>query len=82
VKLYLGCTKDHLPPRDSERPGVVVSIAAGYCPVCPEVPLAPSASDRERAVESWARCSCCGSSWRLEDEGFACRPVGLIEEFE
>jgi hypothetical protein len=29
VRLYLGCSKDHLPPRDADAAGIVVSIAAG-----------------------------------------------------
>jgi hypothetical protein len=81
VRLYLGCSKDHLPPRDADAAGLVVSIAAGYCPVCPEERLqgAPGTGGDET---SWTRCGCCDSSWRLDDEGFACRPGRLVEEYE
>ena len=29
----------------------------------------------------WARCSCCGSQWRLEDDGFSLRPGRILEEW-
>jgi hypothetical protein len=82
VRLYFGCSKDHRPPRDAEATGVVVSIAAGFCPVCPEEPLRPASDAETAGNDAWAHCGCCDSSWRLEDQGFACRPGRLVEEFE
>jgi hypothetical protein len=82
VRLYFGCSRDHRPPRDAEETGVVVSIAAGYCPVCPEERLGPVPSAETEGDAAWARCGCCDSAWRLEDQGFACRPGRLVEEFE
>ena len=81
MRLYLGCSKDHAPPRDAGATGVVVSIAAGYCPVCPEERLRP-ASGASGGEAVWARCGCCDSLWRLDGEGFACRPGRLVEEYE
>jgi hypothetical protein len=80
VRLYFGCSKDHRPPRDAEATGGVVTIAAGYCPVCPEERLRPASETA--GGDAWARCGCCDSYWRLEDQGFACRPGRLVEEFE
>jgi hypothetical protein len=56
VRLYFGCSRDHRPPRDAEATGVVVSIAAGYCPVCPEERLRPASETAGEDV--WARCGC------------------------
>jgi hypothetical protein len=76
MRVFLGCERDHVPPLDVDSVSVRVAIADGRCPVCPEEPLA--AGERQ-----WQTCACCGSGWRLEDEeGFACRPGRLIEEWE
>ena len=78
MRLYLGCEADHVPPRDAAAPSVRASIAAHVCPVCPTEPLRPF----KQGTADWAECSCCGSAWRLEDEGFACRPGRIVEEWE
>lgn len=76
MRVFLGCERDHMPPLDVDSASVRVAIADGSCPVCPGEPLAV-------AERQWKTCSCCGSGWRLEDdEGFACRPGRLIEEWE
>ncbi|MGZ4691793.1 MAG: hypothetical protein ACXWAY_19395 [Acidimicrobiia bacterium] len=79
MRVYLGCEKDHLPPRDADAPGVVSSVAAGVCPVCPGESLDVRADDSR---DAWAWCGCCRSAWRLEGEGFACLPGQLVEEWE
>jgi hypothetical protein len=77
MRVYLGCERDHMPPRDATSASVRRAIAGGCCPVCPEEALAVAGPD------SWQTCPCCGSGWRLEaEEGFACRPGRLVEEWE
>jgi hypothetical protein len=76
MRVLLGCERDHVPPLDAESASVRRAIAGGYCPVCPEEPL-------DGGERQWQTCACCGSGWRLEDdEGFACRPGRLVEEWE
>jgi formate dehydrogenase maturation protein FdhE len=52
-------------------------LERGKCPVCIGQPLEGVA----HGGLEWARCPCCQAQWRLEDEGFAVRSGGLIEEW-
>jgi hypothetical protein len=80
VRVYLGCERDHVPPLDASSAGVRATIARGGCPVCPEERLEVPGGDE---AAGWGTCGCCGSGWKLEaEEGFACRPGRLVEEWE
>ena len=78
MRLYLGCETDHVPPRDVDSPGLRASITAHICPVGPGEVLRPL----ENGIADWTECACCGSAWTLEDQGFACRPGRIVEEWE
>ena len=78
MKLYLGCQSDHVPPLDVDAPNVRACIAANVCPVCPAETLQLIDAD----AGGWMQCACCDSAWKLEYEGFACRPGRIIEEWE
>jgi formate dehydrogenase maturation protein FdhE len=54
-----------------------VSLERGVCPVCPGKQL----EGTPFGGLEWARCPCCASQWRLEDEGFALRPGRIVEEW-
>jgi hypothetical protein len=76
MRLYLGCASDHEPPHDAAEHGLVEAIRRGLCPICPGELL------RAAGEDGWRRCDCCACSWRVEDEGFACLPGRLVEEWE
>ena len=79
MRVYLSCENDHAPPQDTAAPGIVTSVTAGMCPVCPGERLRGRAA---AADATWALCPCCGAAWRLEDDGFAVLPGRLVEEWE
>jgi hypothetical protein len=75
--MSFACEVDHEPERPMVGHTVRVGLERGMCPVCPRQALEGAAVG---GLE-WARCPCCGSQWRLEDEGFALRPGRIVEEW-
>ena len=77
MKLSFACEIDHEPLHDVLRHKTRRSLLEGTCPVCPDQQLEGQAYG---GLE-WARCPCCGSQWRLEDDSFALRPGRIFEEW-
>ena len=77
LRMFLACEVTHEPERPVVGHTVRVALERGVCPVCPGQVLEGNAA---RGLE-WARCPCCGSHWRLEDDGFALRPGRIVEEW-
>jgi formate dehydrogenase maturation protein FdhE len=77
MRMSLACDVGHEPMRPLVGHSVRVALEHGRCPVCTDRWLdgIPSGG------LGWARCSCCESEWRLEDEGFAVRTGRLVEEW-
>jgi hypothetical protein len=77
MKMSWQCEVGHETEHHMLGHSVRIHLEQGVCPVCPGEQLEGDAY----VGLGWARCSCCGSQWRLEDEGFALRPGRLIEEW-
>jgi hypothetical protein len=77
VKLSWECEVGHEPASHMLGHPARVSLERGLCPVCPDQEL----EGRPVGGLEWARCPCCGSQWRLEDDGFALRPGRILEEW-
>jgi hypothetical protein len=77
MKMSFGCEVGHEPERPVLGHTVRVGLEQGLCPICPSRRLEGDA----RGGLEWAHCPCCGSQWRLEDDGFALRPGRIIEEW-
>jgi len=77
MRMFFACEVDHEPERPVLGHTVRVGLERGLCPVCPGRVLEGNAAG---GLE-WARCPCCGSYWRLEDDGFALRPGRIVEEW-
>ena len=77
MKMSFGCEVAHEPERPILGHTVPRGVERGLCPICPGRILE---GDALGGLE-WAECPCCGSRWRLEDEGFALRPGTIIEEW-
>jgi len=75
--MSFACEVDHGPEHPVVGGPVRASLARGVCPVCPGRSLEGVAY----TGLGWANCPCCGSQWRLEDDGFALRPGRIIEEW-
>jgi hypothetical protein len=73
----MGCEVGHEPASHMLAQPARVSLERGFCPVCPDKELEGHAS----GGLGWAQCPCCGSQWRLEDDGFALRPGRILEEW-
>ena len=76
--MSFACEVDHQPEHRMLGHTVRVHLERGRCPVCPDHELIGASSS---GLE-WSECPCCGSSWRLESEGFALRPGRIVEEWE
>ena len=77
MRMSFSCLAEHDAPQPVAGRGVRTHLEHGTCPVCPDHALDGPASG---GLE-WARCSCCGSDWRLEADGFALRPGRIVEEW-
>ena len=77
MRMSFGCENDHEPEHAMLGHSVRVLLEQGRCPICPDQALS---GDAVGGLD-WAACPCCGSRWRLEDEGFAMRPGQIIEEW-
>ncbi|HZP29839.1 MAG TPA: hypothetical protein VFC99_12865 [Acidimicrobiia bacterium] len=77
MRMSFACEIDHEPEHSMLRHGVRVDLEMGQCPVCPGSELVGSVAG---GLE-WAACPCCGSQWRLDDDGFALRPGRILEEW-
>jgi hypothetical protein len=77
MRMSFACEIDHGAEHPMVPHSVRVGLQHGNCPVCPGVELEGDAV----GGLSWAVCPCCGSEWRLEDEGFALRPGRIVEEW-
>ena len=77
MKMSWECEVGHEPEHSVLEHSVRVSLERGFCPVCPGMELEGEAYG---GLE-WARCPCCGSQWRVEDDGFALRPGRILEEW-
>jgi hypothetical protein len=77
MRLCFACTSDHAEPRPLATHSVRASLEQGQCPVC----VGQALEGRPHGGLEWARCPCCDAKWRVEDEGFAVRSGGLIEEW-
>jgi hypothetical protein len=77
MRMTFSCEVDHLPEHPVLGTTVRATLERGRCPVCPDRELDGSPGG---GLE-WAACPCCGSTWRLEDEGFALRPGRIVEEW-
>ena len=77
MKMSFACEVGHEPEHQMVGQTVRRTLERGMCPICPSKQL-------EGAVSGgldWARCPCCESRWRLDDEGFALRPGRIFEEW-
>jgi hypothetical protein len=77
MRMSFACEQDHAPLRPLLGHSVRVSLEDGLCPVCVGQLLKGSPA----GGLDWARCPCCQSEWRLENEGFALRTGHLVEEW-
>jgi hypothetical protein len=77
MRLAFACTSDHEEPRPLAAHSVRSALERGRCPVCVDQPL----EGAPHGGLEWARCPCCQARWRIEDEGFAVRSGGLLEEW-
>ena len=77
MKVSFSCASDHEAPRSLPTRSVRVELEHGRCPVCSGQPL----EGVPHGGLEWARCPCCNANWRLEDDGFAVRSGGLVEEW-
>jgi hypothetical protein len=77
MRTSSACEVDRAPERLLLGHTVRVGLAHGLCPVCPGRAL----EDNAAGGLELARCPCCGSHWRLEDDGFALRPGCIMEEW-
>lgn len=77
MRMSFACEMDHQPEHAMLGHSVRVLLELGHCPVCPGEVLEGEAMG---GLE-WAVCPCCGSRWRLEDDGFALRPGRILEEW-
>jgi hypothetical protein len=77
MRMSLSCLAEHELPQPMAGRRVRSHLEQGTCPVCPGHGLEGHAAG---GLE-WAQCPCCGSSWRLESDGFALRPGRIVEEW-
>jgi hypothetical protein len=77
MRMSFGCEVGHEPEQPVVGHTVRVGLERGLCPICPSRRLEGDA----RGALGWAHCPCCGSQWRLENDGFALRPGRIIEEW-
>jgi formate dehydrogenase maturation protein FdhE len=77
MKMSFACEMDHEPRHEMAQHSVRLGLERGHCPVCPERELTGEAAHGL----GWATCPCCGSAWRLEDDGFSLRPGRIVEEW-
>lgn len=75
MRMSFGCEIGHEPEHYVAGHTVRVSLERGLCPICPSQEL----EGRAYGGLEWATCPCCGSRWRLEDDGFAVRPGQILE---
>jgi len=75
--MSFACEVGHEPEHEMVGHTVRVRLERGICPVCPDRSL----SGQAFGGLGWATCPCCGSRWRLEDDGFALRPGRIVEEW-
>jgi hypothetical protein len=75
--MSFACETDHRPEHPMLGHTVRVLLGRGLCPVCPDQLLDGDAF----GGLDWATCPCCGSQWRLEDDGFGLRPGRIVEEW-
>jgi formate dehydrogenase maturation protein FdhE len=77
MKMSFACEVDHEPEHPMLGHTVRVDLERGHCPVCPgrELTGVPAGG------LAWAKCPCCGSLWRLDEDGFALRPGRILEEW-
>jgi formate dehydrogenase maturation protein FdhE len=75
--MSLACDVDHEQMRPLLGRSVRAELEHGRCPVCTGQVLKGSPAG---GLE-WARCPCCQSEWRLENDGFAVRTGRLVEEW-
>ena len=77
MRMSFACEVDHEPEHPMLGHTVRVDLELGHCPVCPGRALHGGVTG---GLE-WAKCPCCGSWWRLDDDGFALRPGKILEEW-
>ena len=77
MKMSFGCEVGHEPQHPVLGHTVRVDLEQGLCPICPSRRLEGAG----HGGLGWASCPCCGSQWRLEDDGFALRPGRILEEW-
>jgi formate dehydrogenase maturation protein FdhE len=77
MKMSFACEAGHEQEHPMVGHTVRVQLEDGLCPICPSKELKGTVYG---GLE-WAECTCCGSSWRLEDDGFALRPGRILEEW-
>jgi hypothetical protein len=77
MRMSFACEASHEPELPMLGHTVRVGLEQGVCPVCPGHQLV---GDPLGGL-AWARCPCCGSQWRLEEDGFALRPGQILEEW-
>jgi formate dehydrogenase maturation protein FdhE len=77
MKVAFACAQQHEEPVPLPAHAVRAELEHGRCPVCTGQTL----DGEPRGGLEWARCPCCEARWRLEDEGFAVRSGGLVEEW-
>jgi hypothetical protein len=77
MRMSFACEVEHAPEHPMLGHTVRVDLEGGRCPVCPGRLLHGAVA----GGLDWAKCPCCGSWWRLDEEGFALRPGRIIEEW-
>jgi hypothetical protein len=77
MRLAVTCTAEHDEPRMLATHSVRSALEQGCCPICSGQVL----EGAPHGGLEWARCPCCQAKWRIEDEGFAVRSGGLVEEW-
>ena len=77
MKMSFACEAAHEREHPMVGHTVRVELDRGVCPICPDHELKGTVY----GGLDWAECTCCGSSWRLEEDGFALRPGRILEEW-
>ena len=59
---------------------ILVTLAEGFCPACPAMPLGRDTLIIGDAEVTAARCSCCGAMWRWGPQTWECLHTGRLAE--
>ena len=77
MKMSFACDVDHEPEHLVLGLTVRVGLERVLWPVCPSQALEGNAA----GTWSGPSCPCCGSQWRLEDDGFVFRSGRIVKEW-